>query len=62
MTLAQIYASFTPGSTGFVQAVSSHCGFGTSSEETRRIAEKAETAEEFERIWQNEDWWTDANN
>lgn len=60
MTLNEIYAQFTIGSTGFVNAVSSHCGFDTSRDETKRIAEKAPTAEDFQRIWENEDWWIDA--
>ena len=62
MTLSEIYTQYTAGSTGFVIAVESHCGFNTSREETARIAERAQTAEEFETIWQNEDWWTDENN
>lgn len=62
MTLAEIYAQFTPGSTGFAKAVSSHCGFNTSDAETKRIGERAATAEQFESIWSDEDWWTDAKN
>jgi hypothetical protein len=62
MTLKEIYQQFTPGSLGFAKAVETHCGFNTTIDETKRIAERAKTAEEFEAIWQNEDWWTDANN
>ena len=61
MTLSEIYNEFTPGSTGFCKAVASHCGFGTSDEETARIALAASTAEEFQSIWENKNWWTDAN-
>jgi hypothetical protein len=59
MTLAQIYSQFTRGSQGFCKAVETYCGFGISLDETKRIAEKAETAEDFQRIWEFEDWWTD---
>jgi hypothetical protein len=62
MTLADIYTEFTTGSQGFVKAVSSHCGFDISNREIRRISTKAETAEQFQAIWANEDWWTDENN
>lgn len=62
MTLEQIYAEFTDGSQGFVQAVQSHCGFDRSDAEIARIAERAKTAGEFQKIWENEDWWTDENN
>jgi molybdopterin biosynthesis enzyme len=62
MTLEDIYNDYTPGSTGFVIAVETHCGFEISREETVRIASKAETPEQFAAIWENEDWWTDENN
>jgi len=62
MTLAQIYAQFTPGSQGFCIAVADHCGFGISRDEIRRIAEKSPTAEQFEAAWEGDDWWTDDNN
>lgn len=61
-TLTDIYNECTPGSQGFCIAVETHCGFNTSRSETARIAERAETAEEFQRIWQDEDSWTDENN
>lgn len=59
MTLTEIYAEFTPGSTGFAQAVWSHCGFAISLDEIKRIGAAAQSAEEFQRIWENEDWWVD---
>ena len=60
MALEQIYSQFTRGSQGFCKAVETHCGFNTSLDETKRISEKAETADDFQRIWEHEDWWTDA--
>lgn len=62
MSLNQIYAEFTPGSQGFCIAVETNCGFNTSRDETARIASRAQTAEQFEQIWSDEDWWTDENN
>mgnify|MGYP006324356727 CR=1 FL=1 len=62
MTIEQIYAEYTVGSQGFCKAVETHCGFGTSMEETARIAAKAPTAAEFEQVWQDDDSWTDENN
>lgn len=60
MTLAQIYTEYTRGSQGFCIAVETHCGFCISRDEIQRIAERAETPEQFQAIWDNEDWWTDA--
>jgi hypothetical protein len=63
MTLNEIYSEFTPGSKGFARAVETRCaGFDLSREEIERIAGKAKTAEEFQNVWENKDWWTDANN
>jgi hypothetical protein len=62
MTLSEIYDSYTAGSVSFVQAVQSHCGFCASNEEIERIADLASDADEFQRIWENDDSWTDANN
>lgn len=62
MTLAQIYAQFTPGSQGFCIAVADLCGFGISRDEIRRIAENSPTAEQFEAAWEGDDWWSDDNN
>lgn len=62
MTLAEIYNSFTPGSQGFVIAVETHCGFDISPTEIERIGDASKTAEAFQAAWENEDWWTDANN
>ena len=36
--------------------------FDISDEEAARIAATVENEAEFTRIWENEDWWTDANN
>ena len=62
MTIEEIYAAFTAGSHGFIQAVQSHCGFCASDTEVERIAAKAKDAAEFQSIWENDDSWTDANN
>ena len=60
MTLADIYSQFTRGSQGFCIAVETHCGFGISRDEIKRIAEVAETAAMFEATWDATDWWADA--
>lgn len=62
MTLEQIYIEFTPGSRGFAKAVSSWCGYDMSWEEIERIGKRAATAEEFDRISSEEEWWLDKNN
>lgn len=62
MTLQEIYQQFTPGSQGFAKAVETHCGFEASIDEIKRIGLRANSAEEFEAIWQNEDWWSDDKN
>ncbi|NGO64177.1 hypothetical protein G6N76_10860 [Rhizobium daejeonense] len=62
MTIETIYEEFSRGSNGFIKAVQTHCGYDISDTEIERIAARAETAAEFDRIWQNEDFWTDANN
>lgn len=62
MTLSDIYATYTAGSQGFVAAVQTHCGFCASNDEVRRIADRASDADEFQRIWENDDSWTDAKN
>jgi hypothetical protein len=61
-TIQTIYADFRPGSQGFVKAVATNCGFDISDREIRRISTRAETADQFQAIWENEDWWTDKNN
>lgn len=60
MTLQEIYAEFTAGSAGFINAVHTHCGYCISKTEIARIAAQAATAEQFEQFWQNTDAWTDA--
>ena len=62
MTLEQIYAEFDAGSKPFVAAVESHCGFCCSDTEIERIVAKSTNAAEFQRIWENDDSWTDSNN
>ena len=62
MTLSEIFSAYTPGSTGFCIAVETHCGFNISRDETKRIAARAATADEFEAVWQNDDSWTDEKN
>ena len=62
MTLTEIYNAYTHGSLGFANAVSNHCGFEISYDEIQRIAGQAKTAAEFQRIWEDEDWWVDPEN
>lgn len=57
--MENIYNEFRTGSQGFVIAVETYCGFELSRDEIERIAEKAQTADEFRRIWENENWWCD---
>jgi hypothetical protein len=59
MTIADIYREFTRGSPGFAAAVETNCGFGISRDEITRIANNADTAEHFQKIWENESWWKD---
>lgn len=59
MTLNNIYNEYVVGSQGFCIAVETHCGFEISRTEIERIAERAETAERFEHIWENQTWWAD---
>jgi hypothetical protein len=56
------YEQFTIGSNGFCSHIETHCGFGISTDEIKRIAEDATTADEFVTIWESSDYWTDANN
>ena len=60
MTLPEIYDRYTPGFPGFVTAIETHCGFQISRSEIKRIAQRATTPDDFQRIWENETWWTDA--
>ena len=62
MNIETIYQEYKAGSHGFVQAVETRCGFNISRNEIERIASKAETPEDFENVWSNETWWTDAEN
>lgn len=62
MTINEIYATYTVGSQGFCKAVETYCGFGASIAEIERIADIADTAEEFQSVWENDDSWTDAKN
>ena len=59
MTLEQIYAEFTTGSRGFVDAVQTYCGLDVSDAEIERIASRATGAESFLDIWENDDSWRD---
>jgi hypothetical protein len=36
--------------------------FDISDAEADRIGAKVNSYEEFVQVWENEDWWTDANN
>lgn len=62
MTINEIYNEYNVGSAGFIAAVQTHCGLGISDEEIERIAARAKSGAEFMKIWENTDWWTDANN
>lgn len=62
MTLETIYDQFMRGSNGFVKAVQTWGHMDISDSEIERIAAKSETADDFRHIWENEDFWTDANN
>ena len=62
MNIQDIYAAHTVGSLGFCKAVETHCGYGLSLEEIKRIAEIAKTPEDFERIWEDEAGWPDSSN
>jgi len=60
MTITDIFAEFTPGSQGFCMAVEIHCpGLEISRDEIARIGQAATDADDFTRIWENEDWWAD---
>ncbi len=60
MTLAEIYETYQIGSSGFVRAVEQLYAYNITRTEIERIAAKAPTAEEFQRIWENDDDWLDA--
>lgn len=47
--IEKIYDEFTPGSKGFVRAVSDRCGYEISDDEIRRIGLKSKTAAAFEQ-------------
>lgn len=61
MTLFDIYSEFARGSNGFVKAVQTWGGMDLTDAEIERIAGKAETADDFIRIWETEDWYSDAS-
>lgn len=61
MTLDEIFSTYTKGSPGFVKAVETYCGFLISSTEIERIANKASDAAEFQRVFEDDDTWTDDN-
>ena len=62
MTINEIYADYTPGSQGFAIAVETHCGYNISRDEIKRIGSRAVTPDEFQKTWENDDWWTDGKN
>lgn len=47
-------------SDGFCCAVETNCGFDIDQDQIMRIAAKAETADKFQTIFENEDWWVNA--
>ena len=59
MTMNKIFEIYTAGSLGFVIAVETHGGYEISRDEIERIGKRAKTAEDFQRIWENEHWWFD---
>jgi hypothetical protein len=60
-SLQKAYATFRPGSVGFVTFVETHCGLEISRKEIRRIALATPTAEDFYNAWGNESWWLDCH-
>ncbi len=67
MSLSEIFATYTAGSTGFCAAVETHCGYEMSRDEIARVSLKAaeagpnsgDMADEFDAIVTEEFWWTD---
>ncbi len=57
--LNTIYDEFTIGSKGMIRAIQTHCGLDISDAECARILHWAKTASEFERLFENADWWRD---
>ena len=64
MTITQIAEKYTWGSQGFIKELDTWHGngFDIMPSEIERICEKSTNEAEFIYIWENEDWWTDANN
>jgi hypothetical protein len=62
MNINEIYEEFTPGSTGFVRAVSTHLGLEISNEEIWRLGCQCKTPEAFAYDLNHTAWWTDAAN
>lgn len=65
MTLTEIATAINARSTadegaGFINDFAGT--YGISREEAERIAARSSSLDEFEAIWENGDWWTDANN
>lgn len=60
--LKSLYKKYSRGSSGFIKNFDWVGAFDISDNEAERIANKAKTASQFEKIWQNEDWWKDGMN
>lgn len=61
MTLSEMTTALNEARQG--QFGSDYAGFfDISTSEAERIAERASSADEFEAIWETEDWWTDEAN
>lgn len=59
-TLAQIARELDAeikddGGAGFINDWAGY--FDITNEQAERIADRAESAADFKRIWENEDWW-----
>ena len=61
MKLKDIYDEYQVGSQGFCIAVETHCGYEISRPEIERIAVQAPTPDDFQRTWEDKDWWVDEN-
>ena len=62
MTLEEIFDAHKRGSNAFTIAVEQHCGFDISRMEIVRLSNEAWNAEQFQAMYDNDDWWTDKIN
>jgi Ethanolamine utilization protein EutJ (predicted chaperonin) len=67
MTLAEMTSLFAAMTDDDGRAVHLNPGdyagrYGISMAEAEQIAKNAKSTEDFERIWQDQNWWTDTHN